>query len=241
MERNRDNLTSTANDLRAKEGPAAVTINLFREAEKHGKRAIIESVRTEGEIVNLRSRGVPFTLLAVDADQKVRYERIHKRGSATDSVSFETFKAQEEREMTSTDPTKQNVKRCMELADFTIRNDGTEADFHAAIESVVDKLLAGHDLKDIEKTNEESSKEKESDLSPTSRKRNVHMSKRGSLYVTDIDNDKKYRIPPEKVGLHPHIHRDGRTTTKLTPDGPEKEILPAFPPSPKNPRGVKNF
>eukprot|EP00938_MAST-03A_sp_MAST-3A-sp1_P005084 g5084.t1 len=240
LERNRDNLTSTANALRQKDGPAAVTINLFREAEKHGKRAIIESVRTEGEIVNLRSRGVPFTLLAVDADQRVRYDRIYKRASATDSVSFETFKAQEKREMTSTDPTKQNLKRCMELADFTIRNDGTEADFQDAIETFICKLLAGNgDLKqddeDIEK-DEESSKEKDLQISPTSRKRNVHMSKRGSLYVTDIDNDKKYRIPPEKVGIHPHIHRDGRTTTKLTPDGPETEILPAFPPSPRNPQ-----
>ena len=235
MERNRDNLTSTANGLRARDGPAAIAINLFREAEKHGKRAIIESIRTEGEIVNLRSRGVPFTLLAVDADQRVRYDRIQKRASETDKVSFEKFRAQEEREMSSTDANKQNLKRCMELADFTIRNDGTEAQFQEAIEKVIAKLLSGEDLKEEEEEDESSSKEKEdenSSLSPSSRKRNVHMSKRGSLYVTDIDNDKKYRIPPEKVGVHPHIHRDGRTTTKLTVDGPEVEILPSFPPSP---------
>eukprot|EP01052_Picozoa_sp_SAG31_P034367 SAG31_NODE_4007_length_3670_cov_1.628955_6_plen_99_part_00 len=56
-----------------------------------GSDAIIESVRTEGEVTALRGTGKPFVLLAVDADQKTRYERVTGRGSSTDGVSFEKF------------------------------------------------------------------------------------------------------------------------------------------------------
>ena len=83
----------------------------------------------------LRESGFPFTLLAVDADQKIRYDRAIGRGSSTDKVSFEKFQEQEAVEMTSTDPTKQNLGRCMELADVRLVNDGTVEEFHAQIDT----------------------------------------------------------------------------------------------------------
>ena len=110
-----------------------------------GHDAIIESVRTEGEVVALRESGFPFTLLAVDADQKIRYDRAIGRGSSTDKVSFEKFQEQEAVEMTSTDPTKQNLGRCMELADVRLVNDGTVEEFHAQIDAFLreDKKPSG--------------------------------------------------------------------------------------------------
>ena len=87
----------------------------------------------------LRQSGFPFTLLAVDADQKIRYDRAIGRGSSTDKVSFEKFQEQEAVEMTSTDPTKQNLGRCMELADVRLVNDGTVEEFHAQIDDFLRK------------------------------------------------------------------------------------------------------
>ena len=93
------------------------------------------AVRTEGEVVALRAKG-QFTLLAVDADQRLRYDRVHTgRQSETDDVTFEKFCEQEAAEMQSTNPCEQNLSRCMELADAVLQNDGGLGSFHAQIEA----------------------------------------------------------------------------------------------------------
>lgn len=139
MEVNRDTLTLVANDLRATHSPSYITDQLFERAKKEGKNAVIESVRTPGEIYSLRQKG-KFYLFAVDADQHLRYERIHLRGSETDHVSFETFKANEEREMNNTDPTKQNLGICIKEADFVFMNNGSIEELHLQVENVLAKL-----------------------------------------------------------------------------------------------------
>ena len=112
QEVNRDTLTAMGNELRAAHTPSYITDQLYERAKAEGKNAVIESVRTPGEIASLRQKG-EFYLFAVDADRKIRYDRIYLRGSETDHVSFDTFVANEEREMTATDPNKQNLGACI--------------------------------------------------------------------------------------------------------------------------------
>lgn len=145
LSRDRDTLREVANELREREGPDAIAVRLFQKAAKVGKNAIIESIRTEGEIKKLREIEVPVVLLAVDADQKTRYERVVGRGSNTDNITFEEFREQERKEMESTDPTKQNLKRCMELADKTLNNDGDMVSFEKQIEVVLKDVLPRND------------------------------------------------------------------------------------------------
>ncbi len=118
---NRDSLTTVANDLRKKNSPSYIVDELYKMASDNGKDAIIESIRTAGEIESLRAKG-KFLLIAVDADQKTRYERIIQRKSQTDLIDYETFASNEEREMSSLDPTKQNLRKCIEMADFVVEN-----------------------------------------------------------------------------------------------------------------------
>ena len=136
MEVNRDTLTIVANELRANNSPSYITDQLFLRAQKEGKNAVIESVRTPGEIASLRGKG-QFYLFAVDADQRVRYDRIYLRGSETDHVSFETFKANEEREMSNDDPNKQNLGACIKQADFVFQNNGTIEELHQQVENIL--------------------------------------------------------------------------------------------------------
>lgn len=124
LEINRDTLTETANGLRQKHGSAYVVEELYKEAETAGGNAVIESVRTIGEIVFLRSKE-NFVLIAVDADPKLRYGRVVGRKSETDKISFEKFVEDEAREMHSKDVTKQNLSACIDLADLKIMNNGT--------------------------------------------------------------------------------------------------------------------
>ena len=139
LEVNRDTLTMIGNDLRAKHCPSYITDQLFERAKAEGKNAVIESVRTPGEIHSLREKG-EFYLFAVDADRKIRYDRIYLRGSETDHIDFETFVANEEREMTATDPNKQNLGACIKEADFVFMNDGSIPQLHQQVEKVLTQL-----------------------------------------------------------------------------------------------------
>ena len=137
---NRDSMTIVGNDLRKQHSPSYITDELYKQAQETGKNCSIESVRTPLEVSELRKHS-NFYLFAIDADAKVRYERIVVRGSSTDNVSFETFIANEQREMTSDDPNKQNLKACIEQADYLFSNDGNFDDLHQKIEEVLDKIM----------------------------------------------------------------------------------------------------
>ena len=137
---NRDTTTPVANDLRAKYGSDYIAKELFKRAVTAGGDAIIESIRTVGEAGALRATGKPFTFLAVDADKKLRFERVHRRKSELDDVTFEKFVEDEKREMTSTDPTKQNLSACIALADVVIQNNGTLEELHAQVDTALGKI-----------------------------------------------------------------------------------------------------
>ena len=136
MEENRDSMVIVANELREKYGAGFIAQELYLEAEKSGQNAIIESIRTPGEIVLLRSKW-PFYLFAVDADPSVRYERIKSRDSETDHVPYPVFISNEEREMNSDDPNKQNIRACINLADYVFSNNGTLQDLHQQIDEAM--------------------------------------------------------------------------------------------------------
>jgi len=137
---NRDSMVVVANDLRAKNSPSFVTDQLFLQAQIIGKNCIIESIRTPGEVTSLK-KNEGFYLIAVDADPKIRFERIKKRASETDHIDFETFKSNEEREMNNTDPNKQNLKKCIEMADFVVDNNGNINQLESQVEDIINKLM----------------------------------------------------------------------------------------------------
>ena len=130
MEPNRDSFTQVANELRAAHSPSYVTDCLYERAAQQTHDAVIESIRTPGEIDSLQAKG-NFQLWAVDAAPEVRYQRAVLRNSETDHVTYETFLSNEQREMTSSDPNKQNLSACIARADKVFHNDSTrERLFH---------------------------------------------------------------------------------------------------------------
>lgn len=136
---NRDSMVIVANDLRQKYSPSYIVEQIFLTANKAGGDCIIESIRAKGEVEALRKKG-SFYLLSIDAESKIRYDRIYARKSVTDTVSYDEFKSNEAREFTSTDPNKQNLKACMELADFNLHNSGTFDELYKQIEETLCKI-----------------------------------------------------------------------------------------------------
>jgi dephospho-CoA kinase len=137
---NRDSMVLVANELRTRFGPSYVTDQLYNEAVVSGKNCVIESIRTPGEIDSLKAKG-HFFLLAVDADPELRYQRILLRQSETDRVTRNIFLENEEREMNTTDPNKQNLKKCIEMADFILLNNGTKNDLIQSVENALEQIF----------------------------------------------------------------------------------------------------
>lgn len=136
---NRDSMVIVANDLRATFGPSYIVEQLYEQAKASGKNAIIESLRAVGEVEALKDKE-NFLFFAIDADPKIRYERVVLRGSETDKISYDEFIMNEQREMQNEDPTKQNVAKCMTMADHVFTNDGTFEELDTQIETVINQF-----------------------------------------------------------------------------------------------------
>lgn len=132
---NRDTLVDIGNVLRAEHGPEFIVLSLSKEAKRKDGDAVIESIRAVGEAVELQKDGA--FLLAVNANPRLRYERSKLESNATAPESFEKFVEQEEREMFSPDPTKQNIAAVMLRADYQILNNGTIADLENQIDAAL--------------------------------------------------------------------------------------------------------
>ena len=137
LEVNRENMVAIANELRERFGSSYIVEKLYERAEREGGDCVIESVRCPGEVEALKKKK-GFVLFAVDADVETRYARVVERGSETDGVSFNDFVAQEQREMMSNDPNKQNLKRCIEMADYVFKNDWTVEDLYRRVAKVLE-------------------------------------------------------------------------------------------------------
>jgi dephospho-CoA kinase len=136
---NRDSMVTVANKLRADHSPSYIIDQLYEQALLTGKNCIIESIRTPGEVQSLAEKG-NFLLFAVDADPMLRYDRIVMRNSETDRISYSTFIANEEREMQSNDPAKQNIGKCIASADYIFYNNSTVADLYKRIEAELSQI-----------------------------------------------------------------------------------------------------
>jgi len=136
---NRDTMTFRGNELRAKYGAAYLVEELLRIAQLANVNTVIESIRTVGEADMLHGHEGAL-LVGVDAPIESRFERIRARGSETDDILFETFKYHEEREMENNNPTKQNIRAVMKVADIVLDNSGTEVELFAKVDAFISNV-----------------------------------------------------------------------------------------------------
>lgn len=136
---NRDSMVLVANDLRKEFGPDYLVETLYKKAAKSNKNCIIESLRAPLEVKALKNKE-NFYLFAVDANSKIRYERNLKRAGETDNKTYKEFMSDEKREMTSKDPTKQNLSKCISMADYKFKNNGTIKELDEQVEAVIKSI-----------------------------------------------------------------------------------------------------
>ncbi len=132
----RDSMVIVGNDLRQNFGPDFIVQSLYSKAQATGGNAIIESIRAVKEAETIKALG--GVIFAVDAEPKLRFDRIIKRGTVTDNITFEKFIEDEAKEMTSVDDTKQNIRGVMNMADYTFINDGDIEAFQDHVRKVLE-------------------------------------------------------------------------------------------------------
>jgi dephospho-CoA kinase len=142
----RNAMRNVANDLRAMHSPSYIVEQLLGQAmeiqnDQMNSISIIESIRVPKEAIALKNKAHDhFFLLAVDADPRVRYQRIVRRKSETDNVTYQEFVKQEESEMENVEEHKQNLKGCINMADQVIYNDGSFEELNIDVDEFVNSI-----------------------------------------------------------------------------------------------------
>lgn len=104
---------------------------------------IIDGIRNPGEVGYLREQfGDNFILIAIDAPQQVRFERLFKRNRVADPKTWEEFTVADERDQGKDQPNYgQQVSKCIEMADIVLQNDSTLEEFKGKVEDLVKDIL----------------------------------------------------------------------------------------------------
>lgn len=125
LEINRQNMRDLGNKWRREIGPDVLidkAIEIYEQKASDYKGLVISSLRNPGEAEYIHKLG--GTLIWVDADPKIRYERVKKRRrSAEDEKTYEEFLSEEQEEMTSTgDTAALAIGEVKKLCDIFVEN-----------------------------------------------------------------------------------------------------------------------
>ena len=140
-EETRENLIDIGNKLREKGGPGVLADKLMPKLNSENNH-IVDSIRNPHEVISLRKETLlrRFFLISVDANSRLRYDRLCSRGRIGDTDSWEKFVEQEKKEENNDDPNKQQLSRTMEMADYSIDNSGTLEELEAQVNRIISSL-----------------------------------------------------------------------------------------------------
>ena len=139
LDHSRGTLINLGNELRKKFGNGILAKRINEKIRNNAKKDfVIDSIRNPGEIEELR-KNKGFLLIGVVTDQKIRFQRLLKRGRAGDAATFEEFRKQEDRE-NNDEASGQQLDRCLDLADKHISSNGTIKEANREFDEWVDSL-----------------------------------------------------------------------------------------------------
>ncbi|MDP7181896.1 MAG: deaminase [Candidatus Woesearchaeota archaeon] len=120
----RDNLRELGNVTRKEGGNGAIAKILLEKLRNNWKaNYVVDSIRHPDEVAVLRTSPL-FHLVAVDADLRLRFDRVKARKREQDPVTLPAFVERDQREMFGTG-NEQRIRETMELADELVLNNGS--------------------------------------------------------------------------------------------------------------------
>jgi cytidylate kinase len=141
----RENLRLISGEWRREGGLGVLVdkaIELFKISDKGHQGLVMASMRNSGEADRIHE--LNGTMIWVDADPIIRYNRVYSRMRTTeDDKSYEQFLAENEAEMHGdpNDPTSLNMSVVKDKCDFTILNEGSDIEvFSSELEKILQPL-----------------------------------------------------------------------------------------------------
>ncbi|MEK7060067.1 MAG: AAA family ATPase [Patescibacteria group bacterium] len=132
----RENLQKFSTLLRENFGENILAKAITNDASKlDANIVVIDGVRRFTDIEHLEKLS-NFVLVKIDADPKVRYERLKKRNEniGDDQKTFDEFLKEQEAEA------DKQIPEVMKTAEYFIENSGTFEDLHKQIDEIIKKL-----------------------------------------------------------------------------------------------------
>jgi len=133
----RERLLETGGKLRKEHGPEVLAKRTWENILQTGTdKAVIDSIRGIEEVKFLKT--LPsFYLIALEADQEIRFERMKIRKREQDPQTFREFQKTEERDLSGDG---RNVEACIKMADFKIENNGIQIELYQQLECLLEKI-----------------------------------------------------------------------------------------------------
>ena len=104
------------------------------------KNCVVDGIRNIGEIEELKKENA--TIIAVDAPQKTRYQRLISRGRESDPKTWEGFLEMDKRDQgIGEENSGQQVKKCIELANHLIMNDADLKGLEKKVKTILSAIM----------------------------------------------------------------------------------------------------
>lgn len=134
----RKELQDLGNLMREEEGSSVLAKRIIKKIDKR-KDYVIDGIRNAKEVEELRKVfGKEFHLISIDADLELRWRNAQNRGKESDPKTFEEFLKADKRDFQENTDNGQQVKKCMNLADYSLLNNGTIEELREKLKEVYD-------------------------------------------------------------------------------------------------------
>jgi dephospho-CoA kinase len=137
LDQSRENFQVLSMILRKNFGEDVLAKSIYHDVKNDEHDiVVVDGVRRMADIAYLRE--IPhFKLVYVEADIKIRYDRIVKRGEKTDDLNktFEEFKAEHEADA------ELQIRDLKNYANYVVNNDGVYTDLYKQIDEVIKENL----------------------------------------------------------------------------------------------------
>jgi dephospho-CoA kinase len=131
IEPTRDNLIALGTRLAEEHGDGYLADYIL---ERMPEKAVITGMRQLGQIATLKASS-RLTLIAIDADPSLRFERVRNNGKLGEARNIEEFLAKEHAENSA--PNAQRLFECMKLARYRIINDSSLKNLYIKIDDIL--------------------------------------------------------------------------------------------------------
>jgi dephospho-CoA kinase len=135
----RKNLSELADELMRQHQGGILYFSHLQAKKDGASNYVLEALHRVSEAQYFKSIG--GTLLGIDADIKLRFDRISQRKEGVkDEVTFEQFTKDSQREDEGKTGSGPNIREVMKMADYTIYNDTDTASLYHEIDEVLRQI-----------------------------------------------------------------------------------------------------